>query len=58
MKKRLVSILLVVTLLLVSVFTLTACSPYEAVKKIVDKMVETQKYTMSVTSSGTVLSFK
>lgn len=51
MKKKVISILLILVLLL-SMFSLTACSPYEAVKKIVDKMVETQKYTMEVSSSG------
>ena len=54
MKKRIVTTVIAVIFLLATLLTFTACSPYETVQSLTQKMEETQKYTMGIVMDMTM----
>jgi len=54
MKKRIVTTVIAVIFLLATLLTFTACSPYETVQSLTQKMEETKKYTMNIVMDMTM----
>jgi len=54
MKKRIVTTVIAVIFLLATLLTFTACSPYETVQSLTQKMEETQKYTIGIVMDMTM----